>query len=280
MTSAVLLAFSSGQKAKGYLELKERIPAHFSSLLGVYRSVLFNENILLVLLLVAIFIFGIFLFLKSKDKYKKEFFFLLLFPVSAYILFIFYPYTIWPEYVLGLLVPVAIAFYLAIAEVWKKVLGKVLVAIFFTLTLFYVASFLQSQYLAKYQTDSSSGSYKNQLAIVGWLYRDARSGRFGYFVYSPSVYTQGPDYLISWYGKNQPATTFESEKDRTTYLILYPHLANDNGAYDFWKKNVLRTNGKVILTKTFYGGITVEKLLIDKPEPPVDPNYYQGLIFR
>ena len=88
------------------------------------------------------------------------------------------------------------------------------------------------------------------------------------------------DYLLSWYGKNNPAIIFENKKDTITYLILYPHMTNDEGAYNFWKKNTLRTNGKVILTKTFFGGITVEKLLIEGKEPDVDPNYYQGLIFR
>ena len=88
------------------------------------------------------------------------------------------------------------------------------------------------------------------------------------------------DYLFYWYGKIHQSTIFESQKDKITYLILYPHLANDNGAYTFWKKNILKTQGQVILSKTFYGGITVQKLLIEKTEPPVDPNYYQGLIFR
>jgi hypothetical protein len=61
---------------------------------------------------------------------------------------------------------------------------------------------------------------------------------------------------------------------------MYPHMANDDGAYIFWKKNVLHTQGKIVETKLFSSGIIVEKLLIDKAEPPVDPNYYQGLIFR
>jgi hypothetical protein len=61
---------------------------------------------------------------------------------------------------------------------------------------------------------------------------------------------------------------------------MYPHLENDLGAYAYWKKNMLHTNGKVLLTKTFTGGIIVEKLQIDTKEPAVNPNYYQNLIFR
>jgi len=117
-------------------------------------------------------------------------------------------------------------------------------------------------------------------AVVDWIFKDAGKGKFGYFVYTPEVYTHGMDYLISWRGKSYPNTILESRKDRVTYLILYPHIANDEGAYAFWKKNTLKTAGKLILTKSFNGGITVEKLLIDENEPAVDPNYYQDLIFR
>jgi hypothetical protein len=192
----------------------------------------------------------------------------------------FYPYTIWPEYVFGLLIPVAIVFCLALSEVWKNLVGKVLVILFFVLSFLNVFIFLQNQYLKTYLPLNSAGSYKNQKAVVEWIYNDAGSGKFGYFVYTPEIYTQGMDYLIAWYAKKYPSTTFETQKDKITYLIMYPHLANDEGAYAFWKKNVLKTQGKVILSKTFYGGITVEKLLIEKPEPSVDPNYYQGLLFR
>lgn len=281
MFHAILGSFSGGAKGKGYLKLGDRLIDHLNSLSGVYKDLLFKQDFLLILFLVAILIFGLFLFLKSKkNKYKKEFLILLFFPILPFVFFMFYPYSVWPEYVFGLLIPIALAFYLAISEVWKNIVGKILVVLFFALTFLNVSIYVQNQYLRVYPQLDSAGSYKNQKAVVEWLYKDAGSGKFGYFVYTPEVYTHGMDYLITWYGKSHPGVTFESQKDVTTYLILYPHLANDEGAYDFWKKNILMTQGKIILSKTFYGGITVQKLLIDKAEPPVDPNYYQGLIFR
>ncbi|PIY94077.1 MAG: hypothetical protein COY68_03595 [Candidatus Levybacteria bacterium CG_4_10_14_0_8_um_filter_35_23] len=285
MTTSILNSFTGGQKQKGYLELTDRIPAHFNSLLGTYKSILFKETPLMSILLAAIFIFAVFLILKAKKdnqlkERRKEFLFLLLFPVLIFVFFVFYSYPIWPEYVLGLLVPVVLAFYLAIITVWKNFFGKILVILFFAITFLNVSVFVQSQYFRAYTRNNSSGSYLNQKAVADWVYKDARKGRFGYFVYTPETYTHGMDYLLSWYGKNNPAIIFENKKDTITYLILYPHMTNDEGAYNFWKKNTLRTNGKVILTKTFFGGITVKKLLIEGKEPEVDPNYYQGLIFR
>ncbi len=286
MTHAIISAFGGGQKGSGYLGFTDRLISHLNGLIGVYKDPVFSQDLLSVLFLAAIFIFGLVLVLKNKkEKYRKEFIFLLFFPAVFFGFTMFYPYPVWPEYVFGLLVPVAFAFYLAVRTVWKNSFGKVLITLFFLITFFHVFVFLQNQYLTKYTRLNSAGSYQNQKAVVEWVYQNAgrdasRSGNFGYFVYTPEVFTHGMDYLFYWYGKKNPTVTFESKKDVTTYLILYPHLANDNGAYDFWKKNVLHTQGKVILTKTFYGGITVQKLSITASEPPVDPNYYQGLIFR
>jgi hypothetical protein len=280
MTKALIGTFLSGQHGKGYLVLKDRIPDHLSSLLGVYKDVLFSQDFLLLIIFVAILLLAVYLFIKQKDKYKKEFFFLLGFPLLAYLFFMFYPYAVWPEYVLGLLAPVVLAFYLATIKVWGNTVGKVLVGLFFMLTFLGVFSQLQSQYLKPYPKSTSDGSYLNQKAVIEWVYKDAGKGTFGYFVYTPEIYTQGTDYLISWYGKKHPSVVFETQKDKITYLILYPHMANDEGAYTFWKKNVIRTKGKVLMTKTFGEGITVEKLSINGNEPAVDPNYYQGLLFR
>jgi hypothetical protein len=281
MTHAILGAFSGGEKGRAYLDLKDRIMDHLTGLLRAYQDPLFSQSRWLALLLVVIIVFALMLFLRNKkSKYRKEFLLLLIFPAIFFGFFIFYAFPVWPEYVYGLLVPVTFMFYIAIVTVWKNVFGKVLVVLFFVLTFLSVAGFVQGQYLGKYMSDSSAGSYKSQKAVVEWIYRDTKVGKAGYFVYTPEIFTDGMDYLFYWYGSKNPKTVFENQKDVATYLIMYPHMANDDGAYIFWKKNVLHTQGKIVETKLFSSGIIVEKLLIDKAEPPVDPNYYQGLIFR
>jgi hypothetical protein len=280
MTGAVIKSFSQQVKAKDYLELSERIPSHLLSLYNVYKSILFREDLFFILLLSAIFIFATFLFVKKTNKYKREFFVLLLFPTITFIFFILYPYPIYPEYVHGLLIPIVLAFYLAITVLWKNITGKILVIIFFGITALNVLNYLQAQYLRDYIPNNTSGSYLNQKEMIDWIYKDAKKGTFGYFVYSPSIYTHGPDYMVGFQTKSYPQVKLENQKNKITYLILYPHMENDKGAYDFWKKNTLRTKGKVVTSKTFKGNITVEKLLIKENEPPVDPNYYQSLLFR
>jgi len=61
---------------------------------------------------------------------------------------------------------------------------------------------------------------------------------------------------------------------------MYPPLAGDDGAHSFWKKHVIRTNGKVLNRKVFTGNIIVEKIEPQLHEADVDQNYHQNLIFR
>jgi hypothetical protein len=280
MSTTVLKSFSQDKTAKDYLDITQRIPSHIESLVNTYRSILFKDDLFFLFIITAILLFASFLFLKTKNKYKKEFFILLLYPSLVFILFIFYPYPIYREYVFGLLIPITFAFYLAIKQSWNIIAGKILTVIFFGITALYLISFLQTQYLGNYEQNNSSGSYKNQKSAIEWIYKDAKDGRFGYFVYSPSVYTHTVDYLMSYLGKNNKNVVLENQKNKFSYLVFYPHLDNDPGAYEFWKKNTIRTQGKVIESKMFKGNITVEKILVTEGEEPVDPNYYQSLLFR
>lgn len=279
MTSSVINSFSQ-EKGKDYLSFSERIPSHFQSLINTYRTILIDQNSLLLGLFLIIFASAIILILKNKSKYKKEFIYLLIFPLVTFCLFIFYSYPIWPEYVFGLIIPIILAFYIAIITIWSYPLGKAVVIFYFVVSFFIAFSYIQNQYFKEYLQNSTSGSYLNQKMVVEWIYDDAKSGKFGYFVYTPETYTHGMNYLIDWENKNHDGVVLENHKEKITYLILYPKLANDHGAHDFWKKYVIKTDSRVLERKTFPGGIIVEKLQIDPNEPPVDPNYHQGLIFR
>ena len=157
---------------------------------------------------------------------------------------------------------------------------KLLAVIFFGIISLNLINYLQLQYLSDYKKNETSGSYLNQKAVIDWIYKDAENGKFGYFVYSPSVYTHTVDYLVSWNASKYPGVKLENQKNKNFYLILYPRNKEDEGAYEFWKKNTIKTNGKVISRKVFRGDIIVEKIAKNEAEEGVDPNYYQGLIFR
>jgi hypothetical protein len=230
-------------------------------------------------------IFAVFLFIAVKrklykEKYFKEFAYLLFFPIIIFSFYLFYPYPIFPEYTLGLSIPISFALLFVIRSLWKKTYAKVLLLIFFSVTLFETGKLLANDYFVSYKQDQTSGSYQNQLETAEWIVKDSKGRKFGYYVYTPATYTYGMDYLMWWESKKYNITKPESQKIPLTYLILYPTLEGDPGGHIYWKTHKINTTAKVISKKEFKGGIIVEKLEIKPGEKAADSSYYQNLIFR
>lgn len=283
MTKSLLSLFSSGKREQGYLEFNDRIVSHGKSLQGVYESVLIDKTLLLEGLLILIIVSFVYFLFKRKITLKKdakELAYLATFPFSIFIFYLFYAYPVFPEYLLGLTIPVALALTVIGKHLWSTVSGKMLIAFFVSITVIVAGQQIMKEYVTPYHDNQTSGSYKNQKAVAEWIMQDSNGKAFGYFVYSPSTFTYGMDYLLWWETKSKGLPKPESKKLPTTYLILYPPLANDHGAHAFWKKTKIRTNARVLAKKTFKGEIIVEKLAIGANEPEADPTYNQNLIFR
>jgi len=279
MLHAFVNVLTSAHHEKGYLSFPERLVSHITSLRLVYESILIQSTFILQILLLLIFVSFLFYLYKKKivlKKETKEFWYLLLFPIGVFIIYLDYSYTLYREYLLGLVVPVSLAFSIICVKLWKQTFGRILVLLFISLTLVYSIT----QITTPYHQDGTAGSYLNQIIVAKWIMQDSKGKQVGYFVYTPETYTYGMDYLLWWESKKLGATPPVSEKLPTTYLILYPYLANDSGAYAFWEKTKIKTKAPVIEKKVFLGGITVEKLSVKPGEPAVDPTYYQNVIFR
>jgi hypothetical protein len=181
---------------------------------------------------------------------------------------------------LGLTIPVALALTIAMRFLWHEKVGKVIVVLFLGITLLEASKFIYRDYFTSYQMNTTAGSYREQKEVTEWLVDDNKGREFGYYVYTPSTYTYGMDYLLWWETKSRGLKKPENKKLQTTYLILYPPLENDKGAHAYWKNTKVRTQAKVVGEKTFDSGIIVEKLSIEPGEPEVDPTINQNLIFR
>lgn len=272
-----LTTITSHKEGNNFLRFPERIISHVHSLEGVITSIIYNNNPLSILLLAMIFIMGVIYIWKQK-KMQKEMLVFIFIPLAMFVFFLLYPSTIYHDYVLGLTVPVALLFAVCCRVVWNERSGRVLVVLFIFVNVMFAFQSIYNSYFHYYQ-NQSTGSYKNQLAAVNWIFADVHNQQFGYFFYTPEVYTYTMDYLMKWKGK-QIGDVPQSKKLSTTYLIMSPGLKGDKNAHEFWKKNVIHTNAPVIESKSFIGGIAVEKISPKPTEPDVDANYYQNLIFR
>lgn len=125
-----------------------------------------------------------------------------------------------------------------------------------------------------------TGSYRRQLEVAEFVFKDAKNKSFGYLVYDHGQLTYHMDYLMWWLANKKYHVPLINNKQPLTYLIMYKPPIWAKGAHDYWKENVIKTKGKIINKKIFPNGITVEKLQVSIGESPVDPNYFQNLIFR
>jgi hypothetical protein len=274
---------NQGGHAKGYLHFPERLQQHMEALRDVYTSLIpINTTVVTLLLMVMILLAAITILQKKgiPKETKKEWIFFGVFPVCMFILYMFYPLPVYPEYVLGLIIPAAGFTALSMAIIIKSKIGKILVSTFICINIVWICLSIFDQYTKPLTPNITAGSYKNQLAVVDWIFKDASTNNFGYFVYSPDTFTYGMDYLFWWKGSKQYKYLPESKKHTQTYLVLYPSLENDHGAHTYWKENVIHVQGNIIKRKEFTGGIIVEKYRPGKNEPNEEANYHQDLLFR
>lgn len=292
MTSSAFHLFTNTRKPLPGYEQYANIGFRFQDrVLNFWNSLfspLFTLDQLTSILLVITIILGIVFFVKEVihtktiKKQEKEYLFILLAPIIIFGMYVFYPYPLWPHYLLPISVFAIFVLVFSIHYIWGKHLFiKVLVCVFLFFTLISPLLWIKENFLtASPYVSISDGTYKNQLTVANWVINDTKDKEYGYFVYTPGILTYNMDYLLWWISNKNHFASPSNLKHPITYLILYPHETNDTNAYNFWKKNVVRTNGKVIYTKNFAGGISVEKLQIPQNEQLADPNYYQDLIFR
>lgn len=266
---------------KGYLPLPLRLNRHFMSLIDVYKSALIKENLLLQLLLLTIVLMVLWLFFQKKAKsiFKGELLLFGLFPIATYAFFMLHSQYVYPEYALGLIVPIVFFISLCIYLIKDLRIGQIAIIALLSVSLIQSMILIFNQYSKPYK-NLGAGSYKNQKEMVDWIFRDASGKKFGYFVFTNETFTSNIDYLMWWAGTRIYNNMPTNAKQPITYLIMYtPTVKEDKGVFPYWKKHTIRTNGHIITEKFLYD-ITIQKLEIPPNDPPPDPNYYQNLIFR
>lgn len=237
-----------------------------------------NDKLLFILLIISLFgTFWLVFDKKASTQFSKEFIVLLSLPIYIYLLYIFFPYPIWEQYVFSIPVIVSFIFALSISQFSRYRYGWTIGIIIVILLLIPIKYKLQIYYFSNSQSEyaNSDGLYTNQLRVVDYIFKDANGQKFGYFVYAPQVFTYGMDYLLWWRGKYKYKYLPDSKKNKIFYLIMYPPLVGDEGAHRFWIKNTIRTKASVLGRKEFRGRIIVEKRSkAPNNETEVDPNYY------
>lgn len=256
MTKALIAFFTSGSSSHNLSGIVSNLIAKGNILFSQFASTLANENKLLAGIEILFIVYSIVFFYKKSDLMIKNFIKVsLVITVTFLIGIVLFSHDIWPHYLVALpifyLLLFAISAYL-LAKNWSAKLAILIVLVIFLLNL-NPYSLIQSLNKPLWEGDASV--YRNQVAVIDYVYKQAAGKAFKYVVYTPPVYDYTYQYLFDWYG---PKTYHYSPQVQAhlAYFILEPDLQDPQRLSDWLKQR--EGDGRIIRSQEVKGGITVQ----------------------
>lgn len=171
--------------------------------------------------------------------------------------FLFFSQGIWGHYLVGLPILFTLIAGIAVSLVFRNFpFPKTIVIILLSIFLINIWSsrIIESLYLPTWEGDPSV--YRNQLAIIDYVYKEADGKRFKYVLYTPPVHDYTYRYLFSWYGEAKYGyIPDDNQRDLFFFIIepddLYPHRLIDWLTYR-------QFDGKIIKEEEIRSGIIVQ----------------------
>ena len=233
----------------------EKLPIFFNSYVYTLtgNSTLFAGFLLLLLL--SIFI----VFFKKITGVARTILLLSLIIITTFVIGIgFFSHDIFPHYLVGL--PV---FYVVVTGILLETLrkqiksGTIIVGIL--LVFIFLFTIQPVQLIASLQKPVFTGDasvYRNQVAIIDYVYQQAHGQPFNYAVYTPPVFDYPYQYLFAWYGKIKYHYVPSTGHERLFFVIIEPDTQHPNLLYNWLK--VRAKDGKIIKQIVMPSGVTVQ----------------------
>ncbi|MCL4377229.1 MAG: hypothetical protein M1409_02420 [Actinobacteria bacterium] len=233
----------------------ELVLNRFGIIFDQFNSTLALDNKLLGFTLILFIALSIFLFYKKAENDLKNFIKTSLIVIFVFLIgTVFFSHDIWPHYLVGLPVFYILLFCVSLYLLSKKfqVISWGILGIVFIINL---------NPLSVYKTVTQplwigdAAVYRNQLAVIDYVYNQASRKDFKYVVYTPPVYDYTYQYLFLWYGPKKYGYS-PSIKSNTAFFILEPDLENPQRLIDWLKQRA--GDGKIIKTEKLSSGIIVQ----------------------
>ncbi len=196
---------------------------------------------------------------KSATKNEK-----VIFITSSITFFVFillsgvFARAIWGHYLVGIpviyIIMVSIGMILVIRK--NKYFGVLLCI------LLIILSAKPNQVISNIQNPGWEGNaavYRNQVAVIDYIYKDVDNKQFNYIAYTPSVHDYPYQYLFSWYGTKAYGYNPSVSTQKLLYVILEPDPGYEGRITDWLK--VREGDGVVQEEVVVKGGIRVQKRL-------------------
>src|SRR3989344_1409211 len=236
--------------------------------IGVFRSNFLSSfqmaDLLWSFLLVILAIGLISYFRDKKNSKAKKWLVLYLAtsPITLFIVFIFYPSTIWEWWILELIIFYCFLFGVILAYLFNnKIMRFFVMAIYI---IFFLSFVNKTIFLYKNDFNDFGGTHKikGKIEAIDYIYKDAEGKKFGLLTFTPPVYTYAYDYLIWWYGNKNYNYIPHKEKKGIFYLLMETDPSKP-WSYEGWLETVIKT-GTILKTKELPSGFVVQKRINTK----------------
>jgi hypothetical protein len=209
-------------------------------------------------LIIFIFIFSLTYYKKFKAETKKYFFLSIIITVTFIIGIIFFSHDIWSHYLVGLPMYFCLITAIPIYYATKKIkFGQISLSILL-IGLFWINinPIRTITDLQKPIWEGDASVYRNQLAVVDYIYKQAAGKKFNLIAYSPAVFSYPYDYLFSWYGPKKYDYAPSQDHQKLFFVIIEPDFQHPTLLRDWLK--LREKDGKIIKQQKVKGGVVVQ----------------------
>lgn len=257
MTKALITYFLKGSPSLSHLSLLTTVSNRLNVFFDQFNSTLALGNKLLGVVILLFTVFTIIFLYKKADKKIKDLIKTSLIVIIVFLLgTVFLSHDIWPHYLVGLPVFYILLFSISL-YLFSKKLSNNLIPILIALVIFLINlnPIALKDSLTKPLWEGDASVYRNQVAVIDYIYKQAQGKDFKYVVYTPPLYDYTYQYLFLWYGPNKYHYS-PIKQSKLAYFILEPDLQYPWRLTDWLKSRA--GDGKIIKSEKVKGGIIVQ----------------------
>lgn len=223
-------------------------------------AIAFNNKIvgLIILLFIIISLLSLY---KKQGQIIKNNIKICLIVILVFILGLtFFAHDIWSHYIVGLPVFYILSFSISLYAFGKRISNNAIPVLILIIVIFVnVNPIVFFQNLGKPLWEGDVSVYRNQLAVIDYVYNESKGKKFKYVVYTPPVHDYTYQYLFTWYGQKRFGYKPSLQSD-LAFFILEPDF-QDPSRLENWLRQ-RQGDGKIIKIEKSRGGIVIQTRIV------------------
>lgn len=258
-SQSLIRVFLSGDSGSHSILFFDKISRLFMLFFEQWYTTFGGNNVLLGLVTLGLVLVCFFAIYPRFTKLSKQLLTLLLLTVvPLFVVYLIYPGTVWAYYLIGLPLFYLIFVFIVmrtVVSVYPYLAGFVVAALF-VLALVNGKPWKEVGALFSPPFAGDASVFRNQTAVLDYIYRESNGRPFNVISYTPPVMTYTWDYLFLWYGPKHGGYGPVKEKQPIMYVIVEPDYEKPVRREQWLDER--RGDGKIVKEATPAGGILVQ----------------------